>query len=343
MTKDQQTICRAAYTWHTQESAVETMSPCARPQRRMDSGFSRPRGKQRRRVPIEVTYPGTGNYSQLTFDAIGRNVRIVEVSAGSTTGTKQFVWCDNDRCEERDASGNLVRQFFSRGEIIAGTNAFYTTDHLGAYLNADVFSQLPEVIRLTQPFNGVAKLGRSNSAPSNQSGSVRDLIDGSGNVLAQYAYDPFGKTTRLQGSQESDFRYAGYYSHSRSGLNLTMMRAYSSAYGRWLSRDPLGEDSGLNLYAYVSNQPITLTDPTGAGPDGGGTNKGCQPCAADTPDKSPSRWAICSIYCGRQCQRAYRYCLEFLMLPKWVCRAYASARFTGCMTRCLIFGPGPDE
>ena len=31
----------------------------------------------------------------------------------------------------------------------------------------------------------------------------------------------------------------------------------------WLSRDPIGENGGLNLYAYVGNEPVGLTDPLG--------------------------------------------------------------------------------
>lgn len=33
--------------------------------------------------------------------------------------------------------------------------------------------------------------------------------------------------------------------------------------GRWLNRDPIGEEGGLNLYGYVLNDPINLIDPLG--------------------------------------------------------------------------------
>lgn len=33
--------------------------------------------------------------------------------------------------------------------------------------------------------------------------------------------------------------------------------------GRWLSRDPIAEDGGLNLYGYTGNSPLNFTDPLG--------------------------------------------------------------------------------
>lgn len=51
--------------------------------------------------------------------------------------------------------------------------------------------------------------------------------------------------------------------HARSGLNLTRTRAYSASLGRFISRDPIQEYGGVNLYAYCQNDPVTNTDPSG--------------------------------------------------------------------------------
>jgi len=48
-----------------------------------------------------------------------------------------------------------------------------------------------------------------------------------------------------------------------SGLNLTVNRVYNASLGRWINRDPIDEVGGINLYAYVSNNPICLTDLAG--------------------------------------------------------------------------------
>ena len=41
------------------------------------------------------------------------------------------------------------------------------------------------------------------------------------------------------------------------------MRYYNPTTGRWISRDPIGEEGGLNLYGFVGNDPVKQIDPDG--------------------------------------------------------------------------------
>jgi RHS repeat-associated protein len=169
------------------------------------------------------------NNSQFVYDPVGRCVKIIETVSGSVTSTKQFVWSGSSRCEERDGSGTLSngKQFLGAGQLnfASGTPAsyFYTVDNLD---------------------------------------STRELTDLSGTVKTVYSYDPYGQVTEtfISGSIPSDFQYAKYFLHTASGLNLMPYRAYSPNKGRWLSRDPLGELAGPNLYEYTSNNPMNTTD-----------------------------------------------------------------------------------
>jgi RHS repeat-associated protein len=51
--------------------------------------------------------------------------------------------------------------------------------------------------------------------------------------------------------------------HAPSGLYLAKYRVYDPHTGRWLSRDPIEEDGGINLYAYVGGNPLGYIDSTG--------------------------------------------------------------------------------
>lgn len=97
----------------------------------------------------------------------------------------------------------------------------------------------------------------------NHLGSFETSTDSTGAPSGVYRYRPFGSKATENLSSEMDFQFAGYYYHAPSGLNLTPYRAYQSRLGRWLSRDPVYEAGGINLYCYVDNSPANSTDTLG--------------------------------------------------------------------------------
>jgi RHS repeat-associated protein len=91
------------------------------------------------------------------------------------------------------------------------------------------------------------------------------VLDGAGSVVDRHVYDAFGNLSTTLG----DAPKRGFTSHlyqASTGLHLTRTRAYSADLGRWLSRDPIEEAAGLNLYAYVDNDPANVVDPLGLAP-----------------------------------------------------------------------------
>jgi RHS repeat-associated protein len=94
-------------------------------------------------------------------------------------------------------------------------------------------------------------------------GSVRALTDDQGVVRGSFYYDPWGVEEKGQAAEIDSFRFANQLRHEASGLSFTWFRVYDPTTGRWLSRDPIGEEAGLNLYTYAFGNPVSLVDPYG--------------------------------------------------------------------------------
>ena len=98
-------------------------------------------------------------------------------------------------------------------------------------------------------------------------GDVTKIIDGSGNVVVQYAYDSWGKVLSVTGSLASTvgaknpIRYRGYYYDTESELYYLNSRYYDPEVGRFISPDVVAEDG--NLYNYCQNDPVNRSDDSG--------------------------------------------------------------------------------
>ena len=114
--------------------------------------------------------------------------------------------------------------------------------------------------------NGLAVYG-SVSYQFDPQGNVAHLLNDNGYADGHCAYDAWGQL--MAGTNSTPYGYKaqwGYYTDSETGLLLLTHRYFDPTTGRFLTRDPIGYEGGINLYAYVGNRPLMLFDPSGFAP-----------------------------------------------------------------------------
>ncbi len=106
-------------------------------------------------------------------------------------------------------------------------------------------------------------------------GNVCQRVQMTKTVASTDDYTAYGsRIAGSQGSQPDPFGYgaqAGDYTDTETGLILCTHRFYDPSNGRWLTRDPMGYEGGINLYGYTSNDPGNRQDSSGYAPAYGGT------------------------------------------------------------------------
>jgi RHS repeat-associated protein len=229
----------------------------------------------------EVTNDGLTTYA---FDAEGRMT-----AAGSTTYTM-----DGDG--KRVKKGTSTLYWYG-----VGASVLAETDTSGNTTNEYIFFA-----------GGKARRDGSGNVYyyfGDQIGSSRTIAIGNGVNAGSLCYDadfyPFGgERTPYVNTCAQNYKFAGMERDPETGNDHTQFRQYEPNIGRWASPDPLGGDvsnpQSLNRYAYVMNNPTTLTDPLGLAPP-----QGVDPCGRN-PHKA---------VCGGDAASSEAACMQAGLTP----------------------------
>lgn len=168
-----------------------------------------------------------GQTTRYHYDGFGRRMRMITPAGVATL----YVYDGDDLLLELDAAGAVVAKYTyypgvddPHSVVRGGTTYYYGTD---------------------------------------QQGSVLALFNGAGQVVNSYKYLPFGEAESATETVANPLRYTAREFEAATGLYYYRNRWYDPALHRFLSQDPIGIAGGVNLYAYVGNDPANYVDPYG--------------------------------------------------------------------------------
>ena len=97
---------------------------------------------------------------------------------------------------------------------------------------------------------------------TDEQGSIRYMLDQSGEVQNYYQYSAFGETIISEETTPNRLRYNAQTEDELTGLYYLRARYYAPDIGRFTQEDVIYND-GLNLYAYCNSNPVMYSDPSG--------------------------------------------------------------------------------
>jgi RHS repeat-associated protein len=237
------------------------------------------------KTPEAFLYDADGNLTNdslwsYTWDAENRLVKQESVNSLATAGKRrlEFAYDYQSRRIQKLVStnnGSYVAQSTNRF-VYDGWNLVATLNPQSALLQSFTWG-----LDLSGSLQGAGGVGgllmlTDQTTINNQPSTHFCTYDGNGNVAAlvaaasgtasaTYEYGPFSEVVRQTGpmAHANKFRFSTKYQDDESDFLYYGYRSYNPTLGRWLSRDPVEEKGGRNLYGFTSNDAIKFYDKLG--------------------------------------------------------------------------------
>jgi len=219
---------------------------------------------------VDDNAPDPTDGYRYAYDEENRLTSVTRKSDSRVVGSYQYDALSRRIIKQADPATPSVpiqtRYFYDNARIVEEQNEL--TNTLATYVYGNYIDEV-----LTMDRSGSTYYYHQNAL-----WSVEAVSDNLGNVVERYAYDAYGQPSIYNGLGVAvpvnawgtphspignPWMFTGRQFDEETGIYFYRARYYDPGKGRFLQRDPLGYVDGMNLYEYVSGNPVGWSDAFG--------------------------------------------------------------------------------
>ncbi len=226
----------------------------------------------------QKTHIATGQVTTYTWDYENRLTSVTRrpSSIAQATSEVSYRYDALGRRIQKNVNDTITKYVYDRGNILLEFNAQNTME--AKYTHSGRTDEVMIMERPESPHTSESFLTQKYYYHHDRLGSVTEITNLDGDVVQRYIYDSFGNTSIYDKDGaaitesstdylKTPYTFTGRERDPETGLHYHRARYYDTEAGRWISSDPIGFRGGdFNLYGYVENNSLNLTDPNGTIP-----------------------------------------------------------------------------